>query len=78
MSKKYFSIRDDEEQFINDLDELVRSNAEELLKITLQRVDKPADRELEQLQHLYMGSFRALAFIYRCLIKRESLLDEDQ
>lgn len=78
MSKKYFSIRDDEEQFINDLDELVSSNAEELLKITLQRVDKPADRELEQLQHLYMGSFRALAFIYRCLIKRESLLDEDQ
>lgn len=78
MSKKYFSIRDDEEQFINDLDELVRSNVEELLKITLQRVDKPADRELEQLQHLYMGSFHALAFIYRCLIKRESLLDEDQ
>lgn len=78
MSKKYFSNRDDEEQFINDLDELVRSNAEELLKITLQRVDKPADRELEQLQDLYMGSFLALASIYRSLIKRESLLDEDQ
>lgn len=78
MSKEYFSNLDDKDQFINDLDELVRSNADELLKITLQRVDKPADRELEQLQHLYMGSFRALAFIYRCLIKRESLLDEDQ